>query len=69
MLASDLEAHGFGGRMWYYNSEAGMRMPAVAEIIADDVVLLQQLQRAQKHRFLLMLILGEQHTTDQLSQR
>jgi hypothetical protein len=68
MLDSDLQAHGFGGRMWYHNSEERMRMPAVAEIVVDDATLFEQLQLAQKHRLHFVRILDEQYTTNKLSQ-
>ena len=53
MLECDLQTHRFGGRMWYFNSEQSLRMPVVAEVVApDDATLFEQLQHAQKHRFL-----------------
>lgn len=53
MLKCDLQTHGFGGRMWYFNLDEAMRMPVVAEVVVhDDSTLLEQLQHAQKHRLM-----------------
>jgi hypothetical protein len=50
MLDADMQAHSFGGRLWYYNIEEATRMPAVAQIVAKDAVVLEQLQQEQKCR-------------------
>ena len=50
LLDSDMQTHSFGGKLWYYNEET-MRIPAVAQLVANDAVLLEQLQLAQKCRF------------------
>ena len=52
MLDSDLHAHAFGGRMWYYNSEQTGRMPAVPPVVAADAAQLEQLQQSQNCRWL-----------------
>jgi hypothetical protein len=51
MLDCDMKTHSFGGRMWYYNSEESTPMPAVAQVVASDAILLEQLRQAQKCRF------------------
>ncbi len=51
MLECDLQAHAFGGRMWYSSPGHGAPMPAVAPVVQPDAILLEQLQQAQKHRF------------------
>ena len=50
MLDGDMQTHSFGGRLWHYNEQT-TRMPAVAQVVADDAVLLEKLQQAQKCRF------------------
>ncbi len=52
MLDCDLQAHAFGGRMWYHNSEQTARMPAVPQVVATDAALLEQLQQSQNCRLL-----------------
>lgn len=51
MLDADMQAHSFGGRLWYHNIEEATRMPAVAQVVANDAVVLEQLQQQQKCRF------------------
>jgi len=50
MLDGDMQTHSFGGRLWHYNEQT-TRMPAVAQVVVDDAVLLEKLQQAQKCRF------------------
>jgi hypothetical protein len=54
MLDSDMKTHAFGGRMWYCNSEESTPMPAVAQVVTSDAILLEQLQQAQKCRFVFV---------------